>query len=361
MLGKNKKCKSYKKRKRTIFFILFILIIIYFIRPTFTSNINGTNSVNKIVNLTINNAKQSLLIRGTNIENPILLLLHGGPGFSQISFAKKYQEKLEKEFIVVNWDQRGSGKSYSFSMDENTITKDQILTDAKEVIKYLCKTYQKEKIIVVGHSWGSELGMNILMDDSSNIAAYIGVGQVVSQLEGTRISYEHALELARINKNNNEIKTLEDMGTPPYEKEDVIDNTLYRQKIIKKYSPKGIDVNVTKDVIMGCLFSQEYNGLDSIRYIFGNKISAKKLWGTNNEFNLIKNVKILDVPVYFCAGRYDYITPSGLVEEFYKQLDAPYKEFVWFEESAHFPNFKEMDKFYDVLMDVKERFYVEGM
>lgn len=349
---------NHKKiRKRTrVLVIMILFLIIYFFRPTYTGNMKGENSVNKIVNITIGGVKQSLLIRGSNVNHPLVLFLHGGPGFSQISFAKKYQTKLEKEFVVVNWDQRGSGKSYSFFMDKKDMTKDRIVEDAKEVIQYLCKEYHKEKIIIVGHSWGSELGMTLVKERVPNIGAYVGIGQVISQLEGNRVSYEYALNLAREHKNEDEIKELEAIGYPPYADKDAISNTLIKEKIIEKYSPRGVDVNVTKDVILGCLFSTEYNGLDALKFLIGNRLSAQTLWGTNQDYDLLNDVKNVDIPVYFCAGRYDYITPSVFVEEFYDQLKAPYKEFIWFEESSHFPHFNEIDKFYDVMMRVKEKF-----
>jgi pimeloyl-ACP methyl ester carboxylesterase len=348
-----RKSKGKIKVSKIVITVGIVILLIFLFRPTYTPNIKGINSINILADISIGGEKQSLQIRGTNIENPVILFLHGGPGFPQISFARKYQRKLEEEFVVVNWDQRGSGKSYTFFMDKKGMTKEQLLKDAEEVIDYLCKTYNKEKIIVVGHSWGSELGMNLVKNNSTKISAYIGVGQVIDQKEGQRISYEYALELANQYKDKSGIKTLEEIGPPPYK--DVIEATLAKEKIIKKYSPQGVEPNVTKDAVMGCMFSPEYNGIDSIRFMLGNKMSAETLWGTNKEFNLMTDVKKVNIPVYFCVGRYDYTTPSTLVEKYYEKLEAPYKELVWFENSAHFPHFSESDKFYELLLKVKEQ------
>lgn len=342
--------KKIIKRVRTI---VILSVVIFLFRPTYTPNINGSNSISQLVNINVGSQNQTLLIRGKSKDNPIVLFLHGGPGFAQICYAREYQSKLEENFLVVNWDQRGSGKSYSFFMNKDNLTKNQIVDDAIDVIEYLCKTYGKDKIILVGHSWGSELGMNIIKRDSSRILSYIGVGQVVNHTEGESISYEYAVGLAKQNNDSSALKVLDDMGSPPYK--DVIKPTLETENIIKKYSPFRDDINITKDVIKGSLFSPESNGLDAIKYVFGNKLSAEKLWGTNNDFNLFNDVKKVDIPIYFCAGRYDYTTPSVLVEKYYKTLEAPYKELIWFENSTHYPQYTESDKFYDLLLNISNK------
>lgn len=338
------------KIKKIIVILVTISIIIFLFRPTFTQSINGNKSISQLKNVNIGGQNQALLIRGHNKDNPLVLFLHGGPGLAQICYGGKYQSKLEEDFIVVNWDQRGSGKSYSLFMDKETLTKEQLVKDGIEVIEYLCKTYKKEKIIVVGHSWGSELAMKILKEDSSKILAYVGVGQVISQREGELISYNYAKELAKENKDDKALKILEKIGTPPYN--EVVDGTLQKEKIISKYSPIKEGLNIKKDIVLGNLFSYECNGWDGIKYALGNKLSADKLWGQNPDYDLFSEMKSVAVPVYFCLGRYDYTTPSSLVEKYYKFLEAPSKKIIWFEKSSHYPQYTESDKFNKVLKDI---------
>lgn len=342
-----------KKTVKIISSIIIISLIIFIFRPAYTPSIKGNNSVSELVQIKIGGQIQTLSIRGTNKDNPIVLFLHGGPGLAQICYGRKYQSKLEDNFLVVNWDQRGSGKSYSFFMDKENFTKNQLVEDAKEVIEYLCRTYGKDKLILVGHSWGTELGMGVIKSDSSRISAYVGIGQVVSQKEGESISYEYAIDLAKQNQDSSAVNKLE--GMKDADNKDEIKATLEKENVIKKYSPLKNDIDVTKEVIKGCLFSPESNGLDAIKYACGNILSAEKLWGTNKEFNLFKDVKKVDIPVYFCAGRYDYTTPSVLVEKYYEKLEAPHKEFIWFENSAHFPQYTENDKFCDLLLNISNK------
>jgi len=342
-----------KKIIKIVSSIIIISLIIFLVRPAYTPNIKCNNSVSKLVQIKVGGQSQTLSIRGTNKDNPIVLFLHGGPGLAQICYARKYQSKLEDNFLVVNWDQRGSGKSYSFFMDKENFTKKQLVEDGKEVIEYLCKTYGKDKLILVGHSWGTELGMGVIKSDSSRILAYVGIGQVVSQKEGESISYEYAIDLAKRNQDSSAVNNLESMKDAA--SKDKIKATLEKENAIKKYSPFKDDINITKEVIKGCLFSPESNGLDAIKYVCGNKLSAEKLWGTNNEFNLFNDVKKVNIPVYFCAGRYDYTTPSVLVEKYYETLEAKQKEFIWFENSAHFPQYTENDKFCDLLLNISNK------
>jgi pimeloyl-ACP methyl ester carboxylesterase len=342
-----------KKTVKKVSSIIVIALIIFLVRPAYTPSIKGNNSVSELVQINVGGQFQTLSIRGTNKDNPIVLFLHGGPGLPQICYSRKYKSKLEDNFLVVNWDQRGSGKSYSFFMDKENFTKNQIVEDAKEVIEYLCKTYGKDKLILVGHSWGTELGMDVIKSDSSRISAYVGIGQVVSQKEGESISYEYAIDLAKQNQDSSAVNKLESMKDAP--NKDEIQATFVKENVIKKYSPFKNDIDVTNEVVKGCLFSPESNGLDAIKYACGNILSAKKLWGTNKEFNLFNEVKKVDIPVYFCAGRYDYTTPSVLVEKYYEMLQAKQKEFIWFENSAHFPQYTENDKFCDLLLNISNK------
>lgn len=112
------------------------------------------NSIATIESVMINDRKQSLLIRGQNVEQPILLCCHGGPGMAQIGFIRHFQKELEKHFIVINWDQRGAGKSFLWRDIQTNFTIDQFISDAKEVIHYLLRRFKKQKLFLAGHSWG---------------------------------------------------------------------------------------------------------------------------------------------------------------------------------------------------------------
>ena len=145
----------------------------------------------------INNRKQTLLIRGQNVEQPILLCCHGGPGMAQIGFIRHFQKELEKHFIVINWDQRGAGKSFSTKDFGANFTIEQFISDAKEVIQYVLKKFSKQKLFLAGHSWGSIIGLNIAHQYPQYIEAYIGIGQIVHMKQNEELLYQHLIRSAK--------------------------------------------------------------------------------------------------------------------------------------------------------------------
>lgn len=338
--------------RKTVIVTLMLCILAILFLPNRTPKIKGESSIASIKKVKLGGLEQSILIRGRDISNPILLFLHGGPGYPQISFARKYQKRLEDSFVVVNWDQRGSGMSYSSNIPKESMNRAQFIEDTKELIDYLCERYQKEKIYLVGHSWGTELGLYVIDKYPEKIAAFISVGQVVSGIESEVISYDYVLEMA--NKNNDQ-KTLDDLiriGRPPYK--DNVNDTAAQRRLLSKYEGVERKVNTLKDIILGSIFSTEYTGIDGIRFALGNEFSADTMWGHNLDLDFIRDMPEVKVPIYFCAGKYDYNTPSILTEKYYNQIIAPKKELIWFEESAHFPNFEETEKFSKLVIRVKD-------
>lgn len=147
--------------------------------------------------VTIGGIPQYLHHRGEDRDNPVMLFLHGGPGSPMLPFAQEFQIPWEKRVTVVHWDQRNSGKTY-FKSDPKQITPtttiDQMIKDTYEVVEYLKNKYQKQKIMIMGHSWGSVLGSLFIKKYPQLVQAYIGVGQVVNMVENERVGYEKALE-----------------------------------------------------------------------------------------------------------------------------------------------------------------------
>lgn len=173
--------------------------------------------INKLKEVVIGGIKQSILVKGESIENPLILMLHGGPGYPLMPFSHTLN-RLEEEFIVAYWDQRGAGKSYSDEIPSNTMTLQRFLKDTLEVIQFLKCEYDKERIFLAGHSWGSLLGINIAYQHPSDVYAYIGISQVVNYVEGNKISYQFALKTAEEKNMTEKIEKLKEIGEPPYKK-----------------------------------------------------------------------------------------------------------------------------------------------
>lgn len=308
--------------------------------------------INELKNLEIGGVKQSILVKGQSKENPILLMLHGGPGFPLMPFSNRLK-RLEEEFIVVYWDQRGAGKSYNDEIPTNTMTIERFLKDAYEVIQLVKCEYGKERIFLAGHSWGSILGINLAYEYPSEIYAYIGISQVVDYDKGSEISYEFALKTAKERNMTDKIEKLTEIGEPPF-KDGINEVSLISMYVSEFGGAYHIDVDI--DEIIGN--SEVYSTTDIDNINKGMQFSAINLIETLVETNLVKDNKLaFETPIIFLCGKYDYLVPSEIVLEYYETLKAPSKDVIWMNESAHFCYLEETENFIDILFRIKKTNY----
>ncbi|WP_239618514.1 alpha/beta fold hydrolase [Cohnella mopanensis] len=348
----------YKRKRYVISLLLLLLLIVFLFFPTWTPAIKDAqgnklpNSIATLEEISLGGVQQSLLIRGNDRNNPILLFLHGGPGYPQIAYARKYQQQLEKDFIVVNWDQRGSGKSYHWNLTDDDLQVDKLVQDTHELTVYLTERFHQSKIFIVGHSWGSTLGSLTVQRYPESYYAYIGIGQVASSPLGELRSYEFVLREARRLNNAKAIKELEAIGTPPYR--NPRKDTTIERKWVSAFGGSERSINTYKDLIRGVLLAPEYSWYDGVKMAVGNSFSANAIMPQTENTNLFESAPEWKVPVYFFMGKYDYMTPSEVAFDYYEQLKAPSKRFIWFEHSAHFPHFEEADLFSEWMVKIKE-------
>ena len=144
-------------------------------------------SVARLEQVELEGMEQWILIRGTDTRNPVLLWLHGGPGAAQMPLARHFNGELEDDFIVVHWDQRGAGKSNPPGFDETTMYLERYVADTLELTLYLKELLQKDKIYLLGHSWGSQLGLRVVEEAPHLYHAYIGVSQWVDPLSSQNV------------------------------------------------------------------------------------------------------------------------------------------------------------------------------
>lgn len=329
-----------------------------FVLPAATPHINSNGSSNPtkaiavLEKLCIGGNDQWVLQRSENTDNPIILFLHGGPGTSQLTMNRKNTKDLEKSFIIVNWDQRGAGKSYKAISDTRKMNIDQFVADTKELTLYLLKKFRKERIILLGHSWGSVIGAITASRYPELYYCYIGVGQVANMEEGESASYQWTLKQAIEKHDKRSIATLESIGPPPYQG-DWQAKTNTERRLLGRF---GGEVYASKTgafglVIGSLLFSREYSFIDRINFFKGILGSQKTLWPELLKVDLFKSVPEFRVPVYMMEGRHDHEVPSEIAERYFNAIKAPSKELIWFEKSAHMVNFEERDKFNRILVD----------
>ena len=312
--------------------------------------INTVNGIETLEPVVLGEVEQWISIRGTNTENPVLLFLHGGPGGSALPKLRHYHQDLEEHFTLVNWDQRGAGKSYSSQIPEDSFTIDQFVSDTHQLTLQLMERFETEKIYLMGHSWGTVIGMKAVYQRPELYHAYFGTAQVVNPARGESISYYYTLESAYADNNKKAVEELRTAGPAQYEIDDTFwDKLLVQRKWLSYY---GGAVYNNKNLFPDSLnlFAPEYSLMDFFNLKRGNQSSVHHLWDELLTVNLTEQVPEVEVPVYFLTGRHDYIVPFELVEEYYHLLKAPSKELIWFENSAHSPIFEEIELFQQILI-----------
>ncbi|MEG2116515.1 MAG: alpha/beta hydrolase [Clostridia bacterium] len=294
----------------------------------------------------LNGLKQKIHILGTDPKNKVILMLHGGPGISNRHSVVTKQADLTDDFTIVAWDQRGTGGSYHGCKKE-TLTLDNLVLDAKALVEYLCEKLHKDKIYIIGGSWGTELGTFLCYRFPEHIGGYIGYGQVVNGVQNETISYDYCVKMATEANDSESLEILKRVGPPiGGQYNPCFEGMMAHRKILAKYG--GHDVKKTsywEGTVKPILFSKEYSIADKWGMIKGYKLCLSYMWPTIVNYDFKFDCNKFEMPYYIFQGRLDKNTPSDLIEDFYKVIDAPKKELVWFENSAHGPLSEEPEKF----------------
>ena len=307
--------------------------------------------IDSIEAIELGGIKQWISLRSADTSNPILLFLHGGPGTAQISFARKTQSELDKHFIVVNWDQRGAGRSYSSKIKAEDMRIERFVLDAEELTEALLKRFKQKKLFLIGHSWGTVIGAYLAAKRPDLLWAYVGIGQVADVARGEKLSYQFTLGEAKRTGNQKAIRELERIGEPPYQnwKDGGIQG-----KWLDKFGGQIMSGSIISKILKN-ISMRDLGFFGIIKFIQGVAFSLKNMEEQLNRVNLFQDVRAINVPVFICCGRRDYNVPFELSIEYLEMLNAPKKEVIWFEHSAHAPNFEEPNVFNDFCLTKLKR------
>ena len=353
---------SQRLKRNTIFLTVVMVLtggLILFSQITaHTSQIRDENgkavegSIAELERVTLNGRKEWISIRGESEENPVLLFLAGGPGGTQMAAVRHDLAELEKYFVVVVWDQPGSGKSYQAVGKDLTV--DTYIEDGIALTEYLCSRFEQEKIYLVGESWGSALGIFLAFEAPERYFAMIGTGQMVDFLETENMDYDKAIEIAGRRGDSEKIKKLEENGRPPYYGADVTWKSAEYLNYLSGYMTANPEIYNSGYNTFRDLFSSEYGIMDKINFLRGIVYTFNHVYPQLYDVDLRTDYAKLEAPVYFFLGKHDINAPISLVEDYMSVLDAPHKEIVWFEHSGHSPWINESSKFVDELLEVLE-------
>ena len=350
-----------KKRIKTVLIMISIILLLFVIYKCLISGYStplfGKKSIVGYTSVELGGVKQKILIRGENINNPVLLYIHGGPGNPETSFIVPYQKEWEKYYTVVNWDQRGTGKSYHKDIDVSTLNTKQICSDTKQLTDFLKKRFGQEKIFIVGHSYGTYIASLCVRNNPEDYYAYIGTGQIGNQQENELALIDYAVTMSEKDGNEKAVSELRNLPKMPYSKENFGRAISTSRKWTTYYGGAIWGQKNTNGLYLRACFNPEYNLEDYINFFKG-----EALYYTNTSqdvarwelfhANLIEEVPKLDVPVYFIQGKNDYITSYSMCERYFDELIAPEKYLFPIEECAHNVISEKTEAFDDILINV---------
>lgn len=292
------------------------------------------NSITTIEKVNLNDSDQYITIRGKNKNNPVLLFLAGGPGGSQLAASRQFLTGLEDDFVVVDWDQPGSSKSYR-AVPTKSLTIERYIEDGHELTKYLKNRFNQEKIYLVGQSWGTALGIWLVEQYPEDYKALVTAAQMVSFIETEVYCYNMAMTIAEDKGDTNTVNKLKEQGPPPYYGKGVtMKSSTYLMYLFNEMSRNPnimkTDHNTFKDIA-----GPEYGLYDKVNYFLALINTFDQVYPQLYDIDLRISSTNIDVPVYILHGRHDINAPTALAEDYFNKLNAPYKELIWFENSGH--------------------------
>ena len=315
--------------------------------PAGTAPIEDERAVAALERVSLGGFEQTILVRGHDRSKPVLLYVHGGPGFGQLPIAPGYSDELERHFVVVHWDQRGAGASCE-GADFAAVTRERIVEDAIELSAWLRGRFgDGGKIFLLGHSWGSVVGALAAQQRPDLFAAYIGLGQVVNGRRNEELSYQFVLDEARRRGDSDALAELEAIH-PPYPS---VEQLGVQRRWLNAYRGSIYDTDRARSVLPAALFGREYTLATRLRFVPCFQSTLERLWSGLDGFDAIRQIPRLDVPVFFFTGRHDWNTPYPLIEEWAAQLVAPHVEIVWFDEAGHMPPIEMPEEFQHALIE----------
>ncbi len=314
-----------------IFFLLLLLSITLHCQSQVLKNAGPIDTTEVIQ---IGGIKQYISIKGNNRANPVLLLLHGGPGRSLIGFSDGFTDKLKNEFVVVNWDQRATGETLKLNPSGDNITVSLLKKDALEVARYLLGKFHRKKLFLVSHSWGSVMGFDIAQKHPEMLYAYVPISPMIDAVRGARMSVSMLKKWALKIKNDTAARELAKIKIPFKDKED-----LY---LAQKWLFTHNEVEGAQSENFKIIF---YQWMD----IWFD------VWKENAKSSLFITVPEIKCPVYFFEGIGDNQTYYTIAAEYYKFLKARKKKIYWFKKSGHTIFNTEPEKLQKIIIEIIKR------
>lgn len=323
---------------------------------------NYIHGVDESTYINLGGQNQYVLMMGRNVENPVIINLHGGPASPDTTALYTFADHLMEDFTIVGWDQRGAGRTYyknkNADGENSTATFEQALSDLDELVDYVRARFNKDKVIIMGHSYGTVLGSRYVLMHPEKVSDYIAVGSVVSVPDGDILSYEDAL--AKAKAAGDDTSEMEDLYWTywndrfvlyeVYRPKNTLQDMLALREPVSKYHP----AKNANDVWNG--LSSPYFGVADLKWFSKSMFSLEKYIELNRKlFDFIMNYdarnldKDFQMPVHFISGSEDWICPVQLVREYMDSISAPEKSISVLDGCGHAPQFVSSKDFADLV------------
>ncbi|MGH7688124.1 MAG: alpha/beta fold hydrolase [Gemmatimonadaceae bacterium] len=295
------------------------------------------SGIDTLMALRIGGIEQWISVRGSDPANPILLFIHGGPGSPMMPESWTFERPWEDFFTVVQWDQRGAGKTFSAAgrTPDPALTIDRFQADAEELVDSLRHRYGKQKIFLMGHSWGSILGVRVALARPQWLYAYIGVGQVVNGMRNETVGYRQTLAEARRVGNDSAVRALRAIAPYPDP-----GRPLAMDKVMAErrwdVALGGMVYGKSSDRASATwALSPDYTAYDDTSAIRAIGISVKALLPAMAATDFDADT-VFRTPVFIFAGQDDRTTPASEAKAYFDHIHAPAKRFFSIDHAAHY-------------------------
>lgn len=311
----------------------------------------GVQAVETVV---LGGMPQWISIRGTDRANPVLIYVHGGPGATEMGRSWPYQRGWEDYFTVVQWDQRGAGKTLRTNgaeATEPTLGRERMAADLVELIAHLRTRLGQDKVILLGHSWGNVIALDAAMAHPQWISAYVGVGPLMNMRANEAAQYQLLLSIARRRGDAAALAELEPLAPYPGDGPIRFDQLNVVRKWVQAYGGLAAHRANADFYFRAARLSPDYDLADRQAIDAGGQLSVGALLP---ELTLVDHtsVEATEFPTFMFLGREDLTTPSQIAADWLERLDAPTKQIVWFEHSAHLAPHEEPGRFLVELVSV---------
>ncbi|MGI6216507.1 MAG: alpha/beta fold hydrolase [Coriobacteriales bacterium] len=346
--------------------LLIALILIFVIARVSTyyeNHIATPNGIDEETYVTLGGQEQYLLIRGQDVSNPVVIWLHGGPAGPDAYTTYVFEQQLTDSYTFVNWDQRGCGRTYfrneSNDPDNVTVTFEQTQADLDELIDYVCMRFNKDKVIIIGHSYGTAVGSCYVLSHPDKVTAYIGVGQLLSAEESETSSYENALQIAR---NSGDDTSSMEKAYQEYLADRTTESLLnLRSQTDQYHVSEKADNNSSWLTVKSPFF-----GFDDFRWMLKGMNTEEFLALNQNLFDYSMEIDVREyglqyqVPVGFISGSEDWTTPVECTEEYFDSITAPEKQMELIDGCGHYPQYEDTEAFCNTLREMLDSFSSQG-